>query len=144
MGHGNRTTLGWKCHTRAVPSCDIFNLGFVIFPCPTHYRASSVKCQLIKCHCSHLLLNAELLCAVLLQRPAATTVSRYLLPARPQRHTHHSGVQWAIDRTDGHTGRQILNRSIDPAAYYVNSVNNSSSSAGVCMHFSCDVLQVLT
>jgi len=27
------------------PSCDIFNLGFVIFPCPTHYRASSVKCR---------------------------------------------------------------------------------------------------
>ena len=45
MEHGNRTTLGWKCHTRAAPSCDIFNLGFVTFPCPTHYRASSVKCR---------------------------------------------------------------------------------------------------
>ena len=33
-----------KCHTWAVPSCDIFNLGFVIFPYPTHYRASSVNC----------------------------------------------------------------------------------------------------
>ena len=25
------------------PPRDIFNLGFVIFPCPTHYRASSVN-----------------------------------------------------------------------------------------------------
>ena len=39
VGHGNRTTLG------AAPSCDIFNLGFVIFSCPTHYRASSVECR---------------------------------------------------------------------------------------------------
>jgi len=38
-------TRGWKCYTRAAPSCDIFNLGFVIFSCPTHYRASSVKCR---------------------------------------------------------------------------------------------------
>ena len=45
VGHGNKMTLGWKCHTRAAPSCDIFNLGFVIFPCPTHYRVSSVKCR---------------------------------------------------------------------------------------------------
>ena len=29
----------------ALASCDIFNLGFVTFPCPTHYRASSVKCR---------------------------------------------------------------------------------------------------
>jgi len=46
VGHGNRTTLGWRCHTRAAPSCAIFNLGFVIFPCPTHYRASSVNCHM--------------------------------------------------------------------------------------------------
>ena len=37
VGHGNKTTLGWKCYARAAPSCHIFNLGFVIFPCPTHY-----------------------------------------------------------------------------------------------------------
>ena len=29
---------------------DIFNLGFVIFPCPTHYRASSVKWWLMGRH----------------------------------------------------------------------------------------------
>jgi len=46
VGHGNRTTVGWQCHTRAAPSCDIFNLRFVIFQCPTHYRASSVNCHL--------------------------------------------------------------------------------------------------
>ena len=46
MGHGNRTTLGWKCHTWTAPSCAIFNLGFVIFPCPTHYRAPSVNCHM--------------------------------------------------------------------------------------------------
>jgi len=23
VGHGNMTTLGWTCHTRAVPSCDM-------------------------------------------------------------------------------------------------------------------------
>jgi len=28
-------------------SCDIFNLGFIIFRCPTLYRASSVKCHLV-------------------------------------------------------------------------------------------------
>jgi len=39
------TTLGWKCHTRAAPSCDIFNPRAVIFPCPTHYLALSVKCM---------------------------------------------------------------------------------------------------
>jgi len=31
-------------------SCDIFSLGFVVFPCPTHYRASSVKCLLTTMH----------------------------------------------------------------------------------------------
>ena len=33
-------------HFLATPSCDIFNLGFVIFPCPTHYRPSSVNCYI--------------------------------------------------------------------------------------------------
>jgi len=28
------TTLGWKCHTRAAPSCDIFNLGSSYFHVP--------------------------------------------------------------------------------------------------------------
>jgi len=27
-------TLRWKCRTGAAPSCDIFNLGFIIFQCP--------------------------------------------------------------------------------------------------------------
>ena len=31
----------------SAPSCDIFNLGFVIFPCPTHYRASSFNCHIV-------------------------------------------------------------------------------------------------
>ena len=31
MGHGNRTTLGSTCHTRAAPSCDMFNLGSSYF-----------------------------------------------------------------------------------------------------------------
>ena len=46
VGYGNRMTLGWTCHTRAAPSCDMFNLGprVVIFPCPTHYCPSSVNC----------------------------------------------------------------------------------------------------
>ena len=26
MGHGNRTSLGWRCLTRAAPTCDMFNL----------------------------------------------------------------------------------------------------------------------
>jgi len=30
------------CKCPVVPSCDIFNLGFIIFACRTHYRASSV------------------------------------------------------------------------------------------------------
>ena len=34
MRHWNMMTLGWKCRTRAAPSCDIFNLGFIIFQCP--------------------------------------------------------------------------------------------------------------
>ena len=34
MGHGNRTTLGWTCHTRAAPSCDMFNLGSSYFHVP--------------------------------------------------------------------------------------------------------------
>jgi len=32
MRHWNMMTLGWKCCTRAVPLCDIFNL--IIFQCP--------------------------------------------------------------------------------------------------------------
>jgi len=28
------TTLGWKCHTRAAPSCDIFNLSSSYFHVP--------------------------------------------------------------------------------------------------------------
>ena len=32
--HWNMMTLSWKCRTRAAPSCDIFNLGFIIFQCP--------------------------------------------------------------------------------------------------------------
>jgi len=43
------TTLGWTCHTRAAPSCDMFvwhvQPRVVIFPCRTHYRPSSVKCK---------------------------------------------------------------------------------------------------
>ena len=31
-----------------LPSCDIFNLGFIIFQCHAHYRASSVYCYLRK------------------------------------------------------------------------------------------------
>jgi len=31
--HWNMLTLGWKCHTWTAPSCDIFNLGFIIFQC---------------------------------------------------------------------------------------------------------------
>ena len=31
MRHGNMTTLGWTCHTRAAPSCDMFNLGSSYF-----------------------------------------------------------------------------------------------------------------
>ena len=34
MGHGNRTTLGWRCHTRAQPECDMFNLGSSYFHVP--------------------------------------------------------------------------------------------------------------
>jgi len=45
VGHGNYDDPRLKRHTRAATSCDIFNLGFVIFPCPTHYRASSVRCH---------------------------------------------------------------------------------------------------
>ena len=48
VGQGNIMTLSWKCHTRAAPSYDIFKLGFVIFPRPTHYRVSSVNCLLFK------------------------------------------------------------------------------------------------
>ena len=33
----NMMTLGWKCRARAAPSCDIFNLGFIIFQCPLHW-----------------------------------------------------------------------------------------------------------
>ena len=53
----NRVTLQccavtWPCNTAmavssfrpAAPSCDIFNLGFIIFECRTHCRASSVYC----------------------------------------------------------------------------------------------------
>ena len=32
--HWSMMTLGWKCHTRAVPSFDIFDLGFIVFQCP--------------------------------------------------------------------------------------------------------------
>ena len=42
VGHGNKTTLGWKCYTRAAPSCDIFNLLFVIFHVPL-----TTVCQLL-------------------------------------------------------------------------------------------------
>jgi len=34
----------WKCCTQAAPSWDIFNLGFIIFECCTHYHALSVYC----------------------------------------------------------------------------------------------------
>jgi len=40
--NANMMTHGWKCRTRAVSTCDIFNRGFIIFGCRTHYRASSV------------------------------------------------------------------------------------------------------
>ena len=43
-------TRGWKCHTRAQPECDIFNLGFVIFPRPIHYCVSSVNCLSLLLH----------------------------------------------------------------------------------------------
>ena len=36
-------------------SRDIFNLRFIIFPCPTHYRASSVKCD-----CAQVCRNGRL------------------------------------------------------------------------------------
>ena len=36
-------------------SWDIFNLRFIIFPCPTHYRASSVKCD-----CAQVCRNGRL------------------------------------------------------------------------------------
>ena len=32
-------------------SCDTFNIGFVIFPCSTHYRASSVKYRMSSGFC---------------------------------------------------------------------------------------------
>ena len=44
VGHGNRTALGWTCHTRAAPLCDVQPL-VVIFPCSTHYHPSSVNCR---------------------------------------------------------------------------------------------------
>ena len=34
VGHGNRVTLGWKCHTWAAPLCDIFNLWSSYFHVP--------------------------------------------------------------------------------------------------------------
>jgi len=34
VGQGNMTTLGWKCHTQAELSCDIFNLGSSNFHVP--------------------------------------------------------------------------------------------------------------
>ena len=34
MGHGNRTSLSWRCHTRAAPSCDMFNRGSSYFHVP--------------------------------------------------------------------------------------------------------------
>jgi len=38
----NRHVTMRLCKCPVVPSCDIFNLGFIIFACRTHYRASSV------------------------------------------------------------------------------------------------------
>jgi len=63
-----------------------------------------------------LLLNAVLLCAVLLRRPAAGAIDRYLLPA-------HSSKPAAMlpDGTEGQTNRQTdkqtAYRYIDHAAY---------------------------
>jgi len=45
------TTLGLKCHTRAAPSCDIFNLGSSYF----HVPLIAVR-HLLNVHCSHVLL----------------------------------------------------------------------------------------
>jgi len=57
--------------------------------------------QLTKWHCSHLLLKAVLLCAVLLRPLAADAVDRYGLLAGPTAATRRTGL-W--DRhADGHT-----------------------------------------
>jgi len=71
-----------------------------------------------------LLLNAVLLGAVLLRRPAAAAIDRYLLPAGPgpQQQTRRSGMLRSIDgtdiRRDGETGGRTAYRYIHPAAYH--------------------------
>jgi len=47
-----------------------------------------------------LLLNAVLLCALLLRRPAAAAVDRYRLPAGPTTATRRKLLQRSIDGTD--------------------------------------------
>ena len=43
MGHGYVTTRGWKCHTWAAPSCDIFNLWSSYF----HVPRMTVSCFVV-------------------------------------------------------------------------------------------------
>jgi len=77
VGHGNRTTLGWKCHTLAAPSCDIINLGFVIYPCPTHYLASSVKCRHAGRFPSTKIHRLSIIVTDTLQRRASTAEKKH-------------------------------------------------------------------
>jgi len=73
--------------------------GFIqslLLNCNNNKSVFSFLRQLTTWHCSHLLLNAVLLCALLLRRPAAAAVDRYSLPAGPTAATPHAAD--AVDR----------------------------------------------
>ena len=61
--------------------------------------------QLTMWHCSHLLLNTVLLCAMLLQCPAAATIDRYLMTTGPTAANppqRRVVAEWWDRQTDGH------------------------------------------
>jgi len=99
-----------------VPVYDCRSVPTIISSLTTNKSVSSF---LMPVHNTSLL--ALLLNAVLLRRPAATAVDRYLpSPPGPQQQTRRTGMQRSIDGTDGRTPY----RYIDSAACYASSVNN--------------------